>query len=60
MKGPHGGQATKAADWIDRDAFPFTSHFFDVPAGTMHYVDEGEGGPVWCTAIQPGPSSTGT
>ena len=30
-------------DWIDRDEYPFRSHFLDTPEGTVHYVDEGEG-----------------
>lgn len=32
--------------WLDRDAYPFTSRYFDLDAGRMHYVDEGEGEPV--------------
>jgi haloalkane dehalogenase len=33
-------------DWIGRQEYPFTSHFFDVPAGRLHYVDEGSGPPI--------------
>lgn len=33
-------------DWIDRQAYPFDPHHFDLPAGRMHYVDEGGGDPV--------------
>jgi haloalkane dehalogenase len=29
--------------WIDRNEYPFASHFFETPAGRMHYVDEGRG-----------------
>lgn len=29
--------------WIDRNEYPFASHFFATPAGKMHYVDEGNG-----------------
>lgn len=29
--------------WIDRKQYPFESRFFEVPAGRLHYVDEGEG-----------------
>ncbi len=32
--------------WLDRVDYPFASHAFDVPAGRMHYVDEGAGKPV--------------
>jgi len=31
--------------WIDRNEYPFHSHFIDVSAGRMHYVDEGSGTP---------------
>ncbi|MCU0611799.1 MAG: alpha/beta fold hydrolase, partial [Candidatus Eisenbacteria bacterium] len=33
-------------DWINRVEFPFESHHFAVPAGRLHYVDEGSGQPV--------------
>ncbi|MBX5157546.1 alpha/beta fold hydrolase [Rhizobium sp. NZLR8] len=29
--------------WVDREAYPFTSKWFDLPDGRMHYIDEGEG-----------------
>ncbi|NJM08528.1 alpha/beta fold hydrolase [Candidatus Gracilibacteria bacterium] len=29
--------------WLDRTLYPFADHWFDVPAGEMHYVDEGTG-----------------
>lgn len=29
--------------WLDRAAYPFPSRWLDLPAGRMHYVDEGEG-----------------
>jgi haloalkane dehalogenase len=32
--------------WVDRAAYPFSSRFLDVPAGRVHYVDEGRGEPV--------------
>ena len=32
--------------WIDREEYPFDSHYFQAPAGKMHYVDEGTGPPV--------------
>ena len=31
------------SNWINRQDYPFDSHFFQVPAGRMHYVDEGSG-----------------
>ena len=33
-------------EWLDRKEYPFEPHFFKTPAGTMHYVDEGAGGPI--------------
>ncbi len=30
-------------DWIDRNEYPFAPHFFQTPAGKLHYVDEGSG-----------------
>jgi len=35
-----------ASGWVDRTAYPFGPHFFEMPAGRLHYVDEGEGSPV--------------
>jgi len=33
-------------NWIDRAAYPFTSHFLEVDGGRMHYLDQGQGRPV--------------
>ena len=42
--------------WLNREEYPFDSHFFEVPAGKLHYIDEGEsdhvvvmvhGNPTW-------------
>lgn len=32
--------------WIDRGEYPFRPHYFETPAGRIHYVDEGEGDPI--------------
>lgn len=32
--------------WLDRVEFPFTSRSFSLPAGRMHYIDEGQGRPL--------------
>jgi cis-3-alkyl-4-acyloxetan-2-one decarboxylase len=32
--------------WIDVREYPFESRYFDLPAGRMHYIDEGAGRPV--------------
>jgi haloalkane dehalogenase len=43
-------------DWVDTRAYPFEPHFLSLPAGNMHYVDEGSsahsfvmvhGNPAW-------------
>jgi haloalkane dehalogenase len=34
---------TKNFDWINRDLFPFTSHFIEIDGHQIHYLDEGEG-----------------
>jgi len=36
----------KNYNWIDREEYPFESHHFQVPAGNLHYVDEGRGSPI--------------
>ncbi len=33
-------------NWLDRDAYPFEPNYLSLPAGRMHYVDEGQGEPV--------------
>jgi haloalkane dehalogenase len=32
--------------WINREEYPFKSHFYKTSRGKMHYVDEGKGEPV--------------
>jgi haloalkane dehalogenase len=32
--------------WIDREEYPFRSHYLELEAGRMHYLDEGEGEPL--------------
>jgi haloalkane dehalogenase len=38
--------ALSLPDWLDTDAYPFTPQEFNLPAGTMRYVDEGSGEPI--------------
>lgn len=33
-------------NWLDRTAYPFQPHFFQLDQGRMHYVDEGNGPPI--------------
>ena len=33
-------------EWIDKSEYPFRSNHMNVPAGRMHYIDEGEGKPI--------------
>lgn len=39
-------QPAAATDRVDRSQYPFTSHWMEMPAGRMHYVDEGTGEPL--------------
>lgn len=32
--------------WLDRILYPFAHHTMQLPAGRMHYVDEGQGSPI--------------
>lgn len=32
--------------WLDRKLFPFRANYLNLPAGRMHYVDEGRGKPL--------------
>lgn len=34
---------TTHPEWIDKNEYPFTPRFAKVPAGMMHYIDEGTG-----------------
>jgi haloalkane dehalogenase len=38
--------ARGASDPVDRSAYPFESRWMDLPAGRMHYIDEGTGAPL--------------
>ena len=40
--------------WLDREEYPFKSHYFQLPVGKMHYVDEGVGSPVVMVHGNPG------
>lgn len=33
-------------EWLNTEEYPFNSHYFQAPAGKMHYVDEGKGNPI--------------
>lgn len=41
-------------DWLDRNAYPFESRYFNQPAGRMHYIDEGTGDPLVMVHGNPG------
>lgn len=41
-------------DWLDRNEYPFESHYFDSSVGKIHYIDEGEGDPVVMVHGNPG------
>jgi haloalkane dehalogenase len=37
---------TQLPPWLDRTEYPFALHTFQVPAGRLNYVDEGQGPPL--------------
>ena len=39
--------------WLDREEYPFASHYFDTGHGRIHYVDEGLGVPIVMTHGNP-------
>ena len=41
-------------DWVNKEEYPFDSHFFETPVGNMHYIDEGEGEPIVLMHGNPG------
>ena len=43
MHSNHSSTATATPAWLDRNAYPFISNWFDLPEGRMHYIDEGKG-----------------
>lgn len=40
---PQAPEPAATPPWLDREAYPFRSRFVDLPAGRVHYVDEGTG-----------------
>lgn len=43
-----------APDWLDQSEYPFESHYFELPTGKMHYVDEGTNDPIVMVHGNPG------
>ncbi len=41
-------------NWLDKQEYPFASHYFTLPIGNMHYVDEGIGDPIVMVHGNPG------
>jgi haloalkane dehalogenase len=40
--------------WLDTNEYPFQSHYFELPMGKMHYIDEGKGLPIVFVHGNPG------
>ncbi|MBD3321612.1 MAG: alpha/beta fold hydrolase [Chitinivibrionales bacterium] len=40
--------------WLNKNDFPFESHYFELPIGRMHYIVEGEGMPIVFVHGNPG------
>jgi haloalkane dehalogenase len=41
-------------EWLDRNEYPFDSHYFQLPVGKMHYLDKGKGDPIVMVHGNPG------
>lgn len=52
-------RSVTSADPIDRAAYPFADRWIDLPAGRMHYVDEGPGSGAKTTGANTGAADTG-
>jgi haloalkane dehalogenase len=39
-------QVATEVGWLDRELYPFGSHYFEAPQGRLHYLDEGSGPPI--------------
>lgn len=47
-------QSTSYPNWLDRTEYPFESNYLELPAGKMHYIDQGEGDPIVMVHGNPG------
>ncbi len=47
-------QNTTEPKWLDKIEYPFAAHYFETPAGKMHYIDEGTGDPIVMVHGNPG------
>lgn len=47
-------QQTTYPNWLDRQEYPFNSHYINLPMGKMHYIDEGQGDPIVMVHGNPG------
>lgn len=47
-------QNTDYPKWLDRAEYPFASNYVELPAGKMHYIDEGVGDPIVMVHGNPG------
>lgn len=47
-------QNTAFPKWLDRNEYPFESHYLELASGKIHYVDEGQGDPIVMVHGNPG------
>jgi len=47
-------QETNYLKWLNRNEYPFKSHYFETLVGKMHYLDEGQGDPIVFVHGNPG------
>ncbi|MCU0448534.1 MAG: alpha/beta fold hydrolase [Bernardetiaceae bacterium] len=45
---------TRFPHWLNPSEYPFANHYLDLPAGRLHYVDEGAGDPIVFVHGNPG------
>lgn len=50
----HANTQNSDFKWLDRREYPFKAHYFELPIGKMHYVDEGHGDPIVMVHGNPG------
>lgn len=50
----NAAMAQEKPKWLNTEEYPFESHYFQLPMGKMHYVDEGKGNPIVMLHGNPG------
>jgi haloalkane dehalogenase len=48
------GHASQPPKWLNKKEYPFQGHYFHLPVGKMHFLDEGKGEPIVMVHGNPG------